>query len=436
MRKTIVLTGLFLLLSCFMVPLLAQSPEGNTSFSSQKTQSSSETWDTETFSTWNPLNSTWQIGWKRIVLRNSQNQIVEKLDQGFTNGSFENTQNHSFFYSPTNGKLDSVLIQEWNGSSWQNLHRETFSYDFLEKELEHVIFQWNSSTNIYDISSGTKNTFQYGASQEVLSQFRDTLSSASNFTWEPYKHYTNTYDSNMEIDSVRLDIYFGGTWFQVQRFFGFVWENFSQGLWSKRILQNYSQGNYVNAQIETIAKTPGMEVITDSIWINNAWELRSVNDYVYDAQSCIDLEEQYDFFNGTLGFSFATDFLNTYNSNDDPTEIIVQVRNTGQAFINAYKLDYTYPIVGFPTLEAPPRKFVAYPNPFSDQLQLRSELVKPANLRLTLVDGMGKVVLQQAWNASGGIFTQALHLPGLASGIYHYTISDGQHTQSGKLIRK
>lgn len=77
-----------------------------------------------------------------------------------------------------------------------------------------------------------------------------------------------------------------------------------------------------------------------------------------------------------------------------------------------------------------------YPNPFNDAFTLQLNVVTAGDVKLTLTDGIGKTVLQQAWHSDPGRQTWQVQTEDLPSSIYLYSIETADGRYHGKLVKE
>jgi hypothetical protein len=76
----------------------------------------------------------------------------------------------------------------------------------------------------------------------------------------------------------------------------------------------------------------------------------------------------------------------------------------------------------------------AYPNPFSDKLNLRCTLAKPTTIQVTIVDALGRKVFTQEQAFTAGTHTINWKPANTATGLYIVQVQAGQQKQVQKVI--
>jgi hypothetical protein len=101
-----------------------------------------------------------------------------------------------------------------------------------------------------------------------------------------------------------------------------------------------------------------------------------------------------------------------------------------------YVNDVTFPF----TVGVPPVNNVSfsvdqnYPNPFSNQTQIKVTLDKASDVKLKITNILGQEVENKNYSFSGGSHTIHLSKGNLASGVYNFTVSAGGEQISKTMI--
>ncbi|OYU96377.1 MAG: hypothetical protein CFE21_08245 [Bacteroidetes bacterium B1(2017)] len=75
-----------------------------------------------------------------------------------------------------------------------------------------------------------------------------------------------------------------------------------------------------------------------------------------------------------------------------------------------------------------------FPNPANSQITLRGNLLQSGDLKIQLMDGLGKIVLSQNLEISGTLIDKSINLQGIEAGIYVLNLTKNGQTISKKLI--
>jgi|GEM_PF-4468164 hypothetical protein len=78
-----------------------------------------------------------------------------------------------------------------------------------------------------------------------------------------------------------------------------------------------------------------------------------------------------------------------------------------------------------------------FPNPATNQVHVSWLIAEqPTNARITLVDALGRAVLQQQFTEAQGSNEQVVQIEQLAAGMYHYTLATSAGQYTGKLVKQ
>ncbi|OUS18517.1 hypothetical protein A9Q93_03870, partial [Nonlabens dokdonensis] len=91
-------------------------------------------------------NGIFGIGYRTNYIYNSAGDILVFLDEDYVNGQYENDYRLTFSYA--NGRVDSYLAEEWNGSQWVQEERGNVTYNsngfptiFTYEEIVNGMFE-------------------------------------------------------------------------------------------------------------------------------------------------------------------------------------------------------------------------------------------------------------------------------------------------------
>ncbi len=115
-------------------------------------------------------NNQWENSWRNIYSYDSENKLIEELDQGWNNNMW-NDVFQGYYYYDTNNNLIEFLVQSsvginflrylysydvnnnriesirqmWNGSEWDNGGRVLYTYNINNDITEEIVQEWNGS---------------------------------------------------------------------------------------------------------------------------------------------------------------------------------------------------------------------------------------------------------------------------------------------------
>ncbi len=77
-----------------------------------------------------------------------------------------------------------------------------------------------------------------------------------------------------------------------------------------------------------------------------------------------------------------------------------------------------------------------FPNPTNGQFTIEGEINVTGNVQIELVNMIGEVVMTNTVNANGGMFSQAMNMGTLASGVYNVVVTTENHRWTIRLVRQ
>ena len=75
------------------------------------------------------------------------------------------------------------------------------------------------------------------------------------------------------------------------------------------------------------------------------------------------------------------------------------------------------------------------PNPARESLQLWGQQERGGRLKVALFDVAGRKVQEQEWQAAAGAYSRTLHIRDLQPGMYWVQVTDGEKSQTFKIIK-
>ena len=133
---------------------------------------------------------------------------------------------------------------------------------------------------------------------------------------------------------------------------------------------------------------------------------------------------------GTINYSNT---LLTYNCDKSLKEVIIKSLGNNSASYGDFLFRYVYTYAD--AQPCPPVEsgdFTLFPNPTCNFFSIQSPSLKSGNWKMTLVDALGKVQMQQKLNAASEIFD--FWLTDLPSGLYYVRLTNGQERMVKKLF--
>lgn len=101
---------------------------------------------------------------------------------------------------------------------------------------------------------------------------------------------------------------------------------------------------------------------------------------------------------------------------------------------NGQKIDTTCAAVIIEYTEN--NSFAAYPNPFNNQINISFKLQKENEFKISVLDVLGREVLNVRSKESVGLITKTIHTNTLANGVYWIKLDTGENTFYRKLVKE
>jgi len=116
--------------------------------------------------------------------------MIDRIDQNWNGSSWVNKRKFTYSYDGNN--IIEVLSQEWVASNWVNDWKETYSYDENNNQTEWLYRYWDNSNWV----NQWKNTYTYDANNNLIDEI-DQHWLGSN--WINRWRSSSTYDMNSNL---------------------------------------------------------------------------------------------------------------------------------------------------------------------------------------------------------------------------------------------
>ncbi|MBI4929865.1 MAG: T9SS type A sorting domain-containing protein [Bacteroidetes bacterium] len=146
---------------------------------------------------WNTTTSSWDNSWKED-LTYSSGVIISAIDYSWNVTTWDiDTQYINIVWYQWTGDLNTSLIQSytaqiWNGASWDNDYRDTYTYDAQANNTDYLSEVWQTSAWVTDYEY--KNIFAYDANnnitQDIIQDWVQWLMAVRNYWRIDYSNYT------------------------------------------------------------------------------------------------------------------------------------------------------------------------------------------------------------------------------------------------------
>lgn len=101
---------------------------------------------------WSNSLNNWDIDNKVQVTDNYENKTIARTTT-VNNASLMEKQNRSYEFYNENNKLDSVIVEDWNGTDWVKVGKAQFVYDTLNTEPSIELYNWNDTNGEWDFDA-------------------------------------------------------------------------------------------------------------------------------------------------------------------------------------------------------------------------------------------------------------------------------------------
>jgi hypothetical protein len=346
--------------------------------------------------------------------------------------------------------IQTILSETWTGTNWQNLSRESYTYDGSDHITNILIQDWdegsinwiNSSRTVYtnnpdgtpnqmviqswdELSSDWVNeerlTFTYNTSKKVLTTTAETWAATD---WQNFFKQTNTYDGSGFLTNTLSQ-----NWNEVSS----EWDNNLQynytnnpdGTANQVILQVWDDlaSEWNDSQRSSYTYNTSKEVLTTvtEMWTGASWINFSRHTNTYDTYGYLthELSETWDF----LSSSWKNSSQSTYTNNGDgtPNVRITQSWDLTNVWINSVRETYTY-IPSTAILQVTDKNSLTiYPNPAHDIITIKAN-EGTAGSTYSITDQNGKLILT-------GILSNestTVDISRLSNGLYFLHLGEGK----------
>ncbi len=345
---------------------------------------------------------TWGGDNRSEYIWDSYNRYTQKTDYNWNsaNMAWGSVWRYNYTYHGISGlSCDEYLVEKWVSGNWRNEYRYVYTYDANDKILTYVYQPWNVSEGDWDVYCEV--TYTYSSNGKVSDvTIRQWISGA----WVDTYQTAFEYEAN---DLLAMETYY-------------YYDNADLiGLY--QLSYTYDANNFKNSFIQYEWDSAG--------WVENFRFL-----YINDGEGYLISDTYQNWADSVWVNNFKSEY--TYNSYD---QLLTHYRSQwiSEAWAFLYRDIYTYEEFGE---EPPPPNTIAevandgmivYPNPFTDQLLLRSNESAVEQTLLTIFDASGNEIYTAPFAGNTQLTTF-----NWSSGVYFYQIQTSDGISSGKLIKQ
>lgn len=364
----------------------------------------------------------------------------------------------SFTYN-AEGKVETTLLESFDGANWQNVSETTtlYSSEGLESGYETRI--WTGLA--WELQDGQRRVDSF-VGTDIATVIYEAYDFA-NTSWVPYMEYDFTYSAPSLIDevtilyaastpgvleeqnlfrcvylpsstypdSIYLSSWTGSDWSETQRAFDLGWGTASSFILIDNepinyVLQNYSLGMWLNEerQSTTIDGTTEIaltEIATETGWADDYRTTSIVDEF---GNQTLDQGEVFD--GEAWSIEYKESYANTYDAENRLTEIVAQQWNDVTLLMqNNYKREFL-DFVDVAGLEAANAATLSvFPNPASEAIQVRG---MGNSFTFQLLDLSGRLITKQSTVSS------SISCEGIQPGMYVLHVQSGDKSATSTVV--
>ena len=366
-------------------------------------------------------------------------------------------------------KLTSATEEYYNGTSWENNYKRTFTYDANNNLVSEKSYYRDSSTTSWEFSSS--ETYVYNAANRVVSSTYESFDVSGNISYGYKSNYT--YNGNNQVtESIDLE-FTNGVWVnQYKSTYAYtngkitsvVGQDWNGSSWvyvtdgdqqdaSSKITISYgandlvsefiyadwdgSSWSLVDKELYTYNTNNKIARIISYDWNGAAYETYFKEEYTYDANGNLILEKSFDYSNGSYELSYETSY--TFDSTQMMSSFTHPFKDqfgfdalTGQEnfYVNKilgyeeedYRTTYNYGEATASVKDFSSIDFAVFPNPTSSILKIDDTSFTLKNIELFNV--LGKKVFVSTKNE--------INIAHLVNGVYLLKIE----SEKGNVVTK
>jgi hypothetical protein len=264
--------------------------------------------------------------------------------------------------------FQTVVSEQWTGAAWNNIFRQTNTFDSSGNVINNLTEFWSNATNAWNVTS--QISYTNNSTGKVVMSIGQTY----NGSWNAYNRVTNSYSSTGKLQSTLTENVVGINFqnqnqitytydsndFLIQALYQ-IWDvtssswvnsgritytNNSSGLETEQIKEVWWNSSWKNSTRTTFTYNSSnkMSLVFGEFWnSNNAWQVTGKGTYSYDANSYLVnfLSENYDDSSSLWQNSAQLNYTN--NLNGSLNTVVTQLWNdTNSVWRNYVRNSYTY----------------------------------------------------------------------------------------------
>ncbi len=389
-------------------------------------------------------------GWKessKIIFTYNNDLLTNQTTYGLSTGSPVNSIKTDYTYNG-NGNLLTQALYIWSSGTWVGVKRTTNTYDTQQRIASTTTENWNYSTNNW--KNYQRSQYSYFYQQLVGIQINQNWDN-TNSVWNNHARIQHVYNS-MQLDSgIDYQIWDGGSSQWLEQSFSIYTYNIDRKV--TLISNEHMQyimilgGSFpvIDSKVEysytdTVLTSVYRLVPADNTGSNFRADLRTVYTLDINNRRYLETNETFD----TISSNWKGD-TRIYYDYDADGYLIHTTNQTGDGtgWVNANEYYYWYTqqtATGMDEIIPQIKLSSAYPNPFTNGVNIAFELSKAQDVAVQVIDLTGRLQNETTmsgiegannwfWNGNkGGIE--------VAAGTYIVNIVADNYRQTQKIIKQ
>jgi hypothetical protein len=329
-------------------------------------------------------------------------------------------------YNPA-GKLTEQISEYYSNNAWQNAGKSVFVYDAAGNVTEETYYDWTN--NAWEGLEKLTYTYTNGKLTEEL--YHELAGAA----WVPLNKGTYLYAAGASTpnEAVLQKKNLAGNWVNDERVINIVWHNFADWQTLSRTGQVWQNNAWVNESKSTsVYPANGGYTETTEIWMNNAWVNENRYTETYDNQMNYTGYQTEEWANNAWEITYQDQQLHTYNATNDITETTFKTwdSQTNTLMATSRKVYSNFLRISGTPKELPQLNARLYPNPVSGILHIQLEEQLAGTV--TLTDLTGRKVRSEILPAG----SSRIDVSTLPAGIYLLNVQNTKGTYTSKIVKQ
>lgn len=368
---------------------------------------------------WDTLNLVWKVTGKKMnILYDINNNQTGNIHQSWNGSTWKDSIRATYSYDASNN-MTTETYENWNGSTWVSSYQINYTYDANNNKTSYI------SLNGPNLTLSYKVTWNYDINNNIISKLEQNWNGSA---WVNLNKNTLSYDANHNQISEVYQSWSAGNWMDLYQY-SFTYD-INNNLTS-RTQQNWNGSAWVNAYKATFSYDVNKN-ITNSVfddWNGAVWVNSSQYTYTYNANNNKTNEIALSW-NGGILTNYHTQSW-AYDANNFLKNETYKSWNTAMTEItsgdsSAY---YYHTVVGINDLVDREVKITLFPNPSSGKFTIKSNHPIYA---IEINNVLGEQ-LYSNFNVSQPTLNE-IDIVGNDKGVYFIKIDSGGEIKTHKIV--